>query len=158
MLSDSSQLLTQRFQLLRPLRHAPNLRHSPQHDRYLPHALHLARLTGPGLGDVQVAASGWFRALGLGHSVVQRDHQPAHRCLVATELAAETLKRRNEMDIDSGIEASQKKKTDIIYQSLTRMGWERVCPASFKAFNSTGLEFIWPLGIFGAFAYSIVRL
>jgi hypothetical protein len=78
--------------------------------------------------------------------------------LVETELAAETLKRRNEMDIDSGIEASQKKKTDIIYQSLTRMGWERVCPASFKAFNSTGLEFIWPLGIFGAFAYSIVRL
>jgi hypothetical protein len=58
--------------------------------------------------------------------------------LVETELAAETLKRRNGMDIDSGIEASQKKKTDIIYQSLIRMGWERICPASFMAFNSTG--------------------
>jgi hypothetical protein len=42
------------------------------------------------------------------------------------------------MDIDSGIEASQKKKPDIIYQSLIRMGWERICPASFMAFNSTG--------------------
>ena len=62
---------SQRLQLLRPLRHPPNLRNSPQHNRHLPHAVHLARLAGSRLGVIQVAASGRFRAVGLGYRIVQ---------------------------------------------------------------------------------------
>jgi hypothetical protein len=83
-----ANVIQQRFQLLRPLRNPSNQRHRPQHNRHLPHALHLARLAGPGLGVLQVATSRRFRAFSLGNGAFQRDRQPAY-CRVAEEESQE---------------------------------------------------------------------
>lgn len=73
------------LQLLRSERHAGNLRHLPQHHRHLPHSLHLARLAGPRMGELQVAPSRRIRNACLRHVLVQRHRHSAPEGLSAPQ-------------------------------------------------------------------------
>lgn len=59
----------------------------------MPHALHLAGIARPRLGNLQVATSSRLRTARLGHSAVQRDRQPTHRSMAKAQSEAQTLKR-----------------------------------------------------------------
>lgn len=60
----------QRLQLLRSLSHAHRLCYLALYNRHLPHTLHLDRVAGPRVGDVQVAPSVGLCTTGLWHVFV----------------------------------------------------------------------------------------
>lgn len=67
-----SNLICQWLQLLRYIRHPRRLRHLPKHHRHLPYTLHLARLAGPRLGDIQMAPGRRLCDSRLRHIPLQR--------------------------------------------------------------------------------------